>query len=339
MSLDHPWPVPPAPGDVITVAPGIKWLRMPLPFQLDHINLWLLADGPAWTVVDTGVGLPDTRALWERLFAGHLDGRPIARVLVTHFHPDHMGNGAWLTERWGADLWCTQAEWLWACLACRTRDPREFEPRLEHYRRNGCDEAGLARLRRRGNHYPGLVPAVAPQYHAIAEGDTLPIGGRRWRVLTVRGHSPEHACLWSREDAVLISGDQVLPKITTNVSVWFEQPWANPLGLYLDSLRRFEPMAAETLVLPSHGRPFRGLHARLAGLRDHHDARLAETLDALAEPRSAAALVPLLFQRELDTHQLTFALGEALAHLHFLEADGRVRREVGEDGVHRFTKA
>src|SRR3990172_1921875 len=153
MSLDHPWPVPPAPGDVITVAPGIKWLRMPLPFQLDHINLWLLADGPAWTVVDTGVGLPDTRALWERVFAGHLDGRPIARVLVTHFHPDHMGNGAWLTERWGADLWCTQAEWLWACLAFRTRDPREFEPRLDHYPRNGCDQDGLA---------PRPAPPAAP---------------------------------------------------------------------------------------------------------------------------------------------------------------------------------
>ena len=181
--------------------------------------------------------------------------------------------------------------------------------------------------------------ALPDSFHRLNDGDELRIGDHVWRVVVGSGHSPEHACLYCPELKLMISGDQVLPKITTNVSVWFEQPWANPLGLYLDSLRRFEPMAAETLVLPSHGRPFRGLHARLAGLRDHHDARLAETLDALAEPRSAAALVPLLFQRELDTHQLTFALGEALAHLHFLEADGRVRREVGEDGVHRFTKA
>jgi len=339
MTLDHPWTTPPPPGDVIAVAPGIKWLRMPLPFQLNHINLWMLDDGPGWTIVDTGVGLPDTRALWERVFAGHLEGRPVTRVLVTHFHPDHMGNAAWLTERWATDLWCTQGEWLSAQLACRARDPAEFEPRLEHYRRNGCGEESLTRLRGRGNHYPGLVPTVAPQYHAIAEGDALEIGRRRWQVLTVRGHAPEHACLWSREDDVLISGDQVLPKITTNVSVWFEQPWADPLGLYLESLHRFEPMAPATLVLPSHGLPFHGLHPRLGHLRDHHATRLGEALDALTEPRSAAEVVPRLFQRELDTHQLSFALGEALAHLHYLEAKGRALREVGEDGVHRFRKA
>ena len=339
MTLDHPWPAPPAPGDVITVAPGIKWLRMPLPFQLDHINLWLLEDGPGVTVVDTGVGLPDTRALWEHAFAAHLDGRPIARVLVTHFHPDHMGNAGWLTERWRTDLWCTQAEWLWAQLAWRSREAADVERRLEHYRRHGVGEEALARLRRRGNHYPGLVPTVAPAFHCLREGDVLPIGERRWRVLTVRGHAPEHACLHCPEAGLLISGDQVLPKITTNVSVWGEQPDANPLGLYLDSLARFRPMAADTLVLPSHGLPFRGLHARLAQLRDHHDARLAETLDALVEPRTTAELVTTLFRRELDTHQLSFAVGEALAHLHFLEADGRAVRAIGEDGIHRFRKA
>src|SRR3990170_1765769 len=180
MSLHYPLTEPPAPGEVLAVAPGIQWLRMPLPFQLNHINLWLLEDGPGVTVVDTGVGLPDTRALWERVFAG-LAGRPITRVLVTHFHPDHMGNAAWLTARWRTSLWCTQAEWLWAQLVSRMRDPREFEPRA-------------AWLRRHGNHYPGLVPEVAPEFVCIREGDTLPIGGRRWRVLTVLGHAPEHAC-------------------------------------------------------------------------------------------------------------------------------------------------
>ncbi|MBI2490760.1 MAG: MBL fold metallo-hydrolase [Candidatus Rokubacteria bacterium] len=339
MSLEHPWTEPPAPGEVIAVAPGISWLRMPLPFQLNHINLWLLEDGPGVTVVDTGVGRPDTRALWERIFAERLDGRPITRVLVTHFHPDHMGNAAWLTARWQADLWCTQAEWLWAQLVSRMRDPREFEPRAAWYRRHGMDEASLAPLRRRGNHYPGLVPEVAPEFVCIREGDTLPIGGRRWRVLTVLGHAPEHACLWDRAGGVLIAGDQVLPKITTNVSVWPEQPRMNPLRLYLDSFGRFEPMAPDTLVLPSHGLPFRGLHARLGDLRDHHEARLGEALDALVEPRTAAELVPVLFRRELDVHQLSFAMGEALAHLNFLEAEGRAARLVGADGVHRFRKA
>jgi glyoxylase-like metal-dependent hydrolase (beta-lactamase superfamily II) len=183
------------------------------------------------------------------------------------------------------------------------------------------------------------VPEVTAEFRRIREGDTLPVGRRTFEVMTVLGHAPEHACLWDRAGGLLISGDQVLPKITTNVSVWPEQPRANPLGLYLDSLERFRPMASETLVLPSHGLPFRGLHARLGFLHDHHEARLTDALDALVEPLTAAELVPILFRRELDTHQLSFALGEALAHLHWLEVAGRAVRVVDAEGIHRFRKA
>jgi len=339
MALEHPFPDAPAPGEAIDVAPGVAWLRMPLPFQLDHINLWLLEDGPGFTVVDTGVGLPDTRAAWERLLAGRLGGRPVTRIAVTHFHPDHMGNAAWLAERFGADVWTTQAEWLSAQYARRSRDERDLRARLAHYRRNGAPPEALERLRERGNHYPGLVPAVPAEYHPITDGDTLLIGGRRWQAIVGRGHSPEHLALWSAEARVMISGDQVLPKISTNVSVWPEQKGSNPLHLYLDSLGRFAGIGGEALVLPSHGLPFRGLPERLGQLRDHHAARLAETLDAIVELRSAADILAALFRRPLDTHQLGFAMGEALAHLHFLEADGRAVRVVGEDGVHRFRKA
>jgi glyoxylase-like metal-dependent hydrolase (beta-lactamase superfamily II) len=338
MSLEYPWDAPPPPADTIEAAPGVRWLRMPLPFRLDHINLWLLADGAGWTVVDTGIGLDDTRALWARVLAERLDGRPIGRVVVTHFHPDHMGNAEWLTRRLGVELWCTQGEWLAAQYAWRLRD-EDFAPRLEYYRRNGAAGGVLERLRRRGNHYPSVVPTVAPEYRCLRDGDVLAIGGRRWQVLTVHGHSPEHAALACQDLPVLISGDQVLPKITTNISVWADQTWANPLRRYLESLARFRPLAADTLVLPSHGLPFRGLHARLDALRAHHDARLGETLDALVEPRSAAELIGVLFRRELDTHQLGFAMGETLAHLHYLEAEGRLTRAVGPDGIHRFRKA
>ncbi len=318
MTLDHPWTAAPAPADVVEVAPGIGWLRMPLPFQLNHINLWLLEDGDGWTIVDTGVGLDDTRALWERIFATRLGGRPVRRILVTHFHPDHMGNAGWLTARWQTELWCTQAEWLYAQFASRSRGAADFEPRLAHFRRHGCGPEALVQLGRRGNHYPSLVPEVASEFRRIREGDSITIGRRTFRVLTVLGHAPEHACLWDEAARVLI---------------------ANPLRLYLDSLDRFQPMAPDTLVLPSHGLPFRGLHARLGQLRDHHAARLNEALDALVEPRTAAELVPVLFRRELDSHQLSFAVGEALAHLRFLEDEGRALRVVDGDGVHRFHKA
>jgi glyoxylase-like metal-dependent hydrolase (beta-lactamase superfamily II) len=338
MALEHPWSTPPAAAETIKVAPGIRWLRMPLPFQLDHINLWLLADGDGWTAVDTGVALPPTRERWERLFVHGLDGKPIRRVLVTHFHPDHIGNAAWLTERWTAPLWCTQTEWLAAEYALRSRDDADLDRRVVHYRKHGIAQHHLLKIRARGNHYPGLVAGLPFEFMPIADGETVSIGGRRWRIITARGHSPEHACLFSEEARALIAGDQVLPKITTNVSVWPERPHENPLRYYLDSLARFLTLPADTLVLPSHGLPFRGLHHRLSTLVQHHDARLAEAADALIEPKSGAELIPVLFRRELDTHQLGFAIGETLAHLNFLEAEGRAVRALCRDGVERFQK-
>jgi glyoxylase-like metal-dependent hydrolase (beta-lactamase superfamily II) len=226
---------------------------------------------------------------------------------------------------------------LTAQLAWRGRDGAFTDKLIAHYRRHGCAEDAIEAFRRRGNQYPTVVPTVAPEFRAVRAGDVIPIGDRRWEVIVVHGHAPEHACLWSPDDAVLISGDQVLPKITTNVSIWPDQPRANPLRLYLDSLSSFRAMAAETLVLPSHGLPFRGLHARIEMLRTHHDARLAETMQALDRPRTGCELVPMLFRRALDTHQLGFAIGEVLAHLHLLEAEGTVAR-LSDDGVERFER-
>jgi glyoxylase-like metal-dependent hydrolase (beta-lactamase superfamily II) len=200
-------------------------------------------------------------------------------------------------------------------------------------------EAQVEIFRERGNHYRRLVPSVTPHFRAVRDGDVLTIGDHVWHAFTVLGHAPEHACLFCPEANLLISGDQVLPKITTNVSVWPDQPRANPLRLYLDSLRRFRPLPDGALVLPSHGLPFKGLQRRLDQLRHHHDERLAQTLDALTEPRSASELLPVLFRRRLDTHQLGFAVGETLAHVHYLEADGQAIRLVGDDGIHRFRKA
>ena len=312
---------------------------MPLPFALNNINLWLLDDGDGITVIDTGLGLPDTRALWEQIFANELGGKPITRIIATHFHPDHFGNTGWLTERWGVELWCTQAEYQAAVLACVARGNGKSGRMLEHYRRHGIADEALDRLAARGNHYPGLVPSVPDSYRCLRNGDHVVIDGRRWEVMVVLGHAPEHAALWCEAMDVLISGDQVLPKITTNVSVWWDRPHDDPLRLYLDSLGRFRPLPPEALVLPSHGLPFRGLHTRLDALRAHHDERLAEALNAIGEPRSAAELLPVLFRRQLDTHQMSFAIGEALAHLNHLEAAGSAVRTPGADGIERFRKA
>jgi glyoxylase-like metal-dependent hydrolase (beta-lactamase superfamily II) len=338
-ALEYPFPNVPAPGTTVEVARGVRWLRMPLPFALDHINLWMLEDNGGWTIVDTGFGRgEETRNLWEEVFASTLDGRPVRRVIVTHFHPDHMGLAGWLCEKFDVELWTTQAEWLTAHLVRQGWAGGDIGKRILHYKRNGMAADKLDAFLKRGNPYAQNVAPVPPTYRRFMEGDEIEIDGRAWRVIVGHGHAPEHACLFSRDLDVLISGDQVLPKITTNVSVWPDQPDSNPLKLYLDSIGYFRPLPATAFVLPSHGLPFRGLHPRLDDLAHHHDERLERTVEACASPRTGAELIPVLFRRALDIHQLSFAMGEALAHLHYLVGDGQLRRETDADGVYRFVK-
>jgi glyoxylase-like metal-dependent hydrolase (beta-lactamase superfamily II) len=331
----------PAAGAVEPVAPGIGWLRMPLPFALDHINLWLLddeLDGRAgYTAVDCGAGTDPTRSAWEQVFAGAMGGQPLLRVVATHCHPDHVGLSGWLCERFGAPFWATSAEFAFARMMAAALPGVDGPSAIPHFERHGLrDPAMLEHMRSRRNYYPSLVPSVPEAYTRLHDGQGLRIGKHEWRVITGFGHSPEHAALYSGELKVLISGDMVLPRISTNVSVFAVEPEGNPLQQYLDSLSKFASLPDDTLVLPSHGRPFRGLHTRIAQLRDHHDARLAEVLVACAAPMSAVDIVPLMFRRQLDAHQLSFALGEALAHLHKLWIDGRLRRLTGPDGIVRF---
>jgi glyoxylase-like metal-dependent hydrolase (beta-lactamase superfamily II) len=332
--LDFPWAEPPAAGTAREVAPGVSWVRMPLPFRLNHINLWLLADGARPVVVDCGYGLSETRDHWRTILAE----RPPARVLVTHFHPDHMGNAGWLSETYGAEVATTEAEWLWAHYARHGDPASELDARLAFYRAHGLDEARLDALHNRGNWYPQGVPTLPRHYRRLRDGDIETIGGRRWRVIIGRGHAPEQALLHCAELDVLIAGDQVLPKITPNVAVQHPEPLANPLKQFLDTLDRLHYLPDDTLVLPSHGLPFRGLKARLDAMRAHHDDRLAEVLEACAAPRTTVDIVGVLFRPDLDIHQLGFALGEALAHLRFLEDAGRLSRTTGADGVIRFTR-
>jgi glyoxylase-like metal-dependent hydrolase (beta-lactamase superfamily II) len=338
-SLYFPVATPPAPGEVIPIAPGILWLRMKLPFALDHINLWLLDDGPTWTAVDTGFALPETKAAWQQIFAAELGGRRIGRVIVTHFHPDHIGMAGWLTEHWQAPLWITEKEWLHARMMSRDGDDDTAQLRRDFAHRAGLDaEAAVIFAERQGNYRRG-VPSVPPAYHRIGEGTAIEIGGREWRVIIGEGHAPEHACLYCEESATLIAGDQILPKISPNISVQAHEPDGDPLSRYLASLEKLRgALPHDILVLPSHNLPFRGVHRRIDELAAHHHARCAEALAACERPLSAAELMPVLFRRRLDRHQMGFALGEALAHLHYLVGHDEIERATDDNGVDRFLR-
>jgi len=335
----------PATGTVMEVAPGVRWLRMGLPFALDHINLWLLADEVetpqgrrrGWTAIDCGIASDATRAAWEQIFATALEGLPILRVLVTHCHPDHVGLADWLCRRWQVPLLMSAGEYAFARMMSAGLPGTEGTAAGPHFRRHGLvDPDTIALLAGRNTYYQDLVPAVPDAYRRLEEGQAVRIGGHEWEVITGFGHSPEHVALHSPALNVLISGDMVLPRISTNVSVFAIEPEADPVRQYLDSLRKFAHVAPEVLVLGSHGKPFRGVHTRIAQLQEHHDARLAEVLTACVTPQSGVDILPVLFKRKLDTHQLSFALGEAVAHLHMLWHQGAVRRQLDADQVYRF---
>jgi glyoxylase-like metal-dependent hydrolase (beta-lactamase superfamily II) len=336
--LQYPQPGLPAAGTADEVAPGVHWVRMPLPYALDHINLWLLEDGGDWVVVDTGLGNEATRELWQKVLSERVGTRQVSRVIVTHYHPDHAGNAGWMTQKCSAPLWMSQAEFLTAHAAREGAAGFGRENVAAMYARNGLDDAIAAKMLGGGNHYRRGVPEFPSSYCRLSEGDLLSIGGRQWRVIMGYGHAPEHAALYCDALGVLISGDMVLPRISTNVSVPSSQPQANPLKLFLDSIARYATLPADTLVLPSHGQPFRGLRERAAQLQEHHRLRLAELVEACAAPKSAAEVLSTLFRRNLDGHQIFFAMGEAMAHLHFLYEQGLLSR-AESGGVVRYIRA
>ena len=335
----------PAAGTTLEVAPGVRWLRMALPFALNHINLWLLRDRQdgveGWTIVDCGIANDDTRQAWEQIFATQLEGLPVLRVIVTHMHPDHIGLAHWLTERWNCRLWISATDYNAARIGSQNTTGFGGDRAAAFFASHGLtDPEALAKVRARSNYYAGMVPQVPPQYRRLMDSMTLEIGGHAWQCIAGYGHAPEHIALHGAKQGLLISGDMILPRISTNVSVYDLEPESDALSLFLSSIARYEHLPAQTLVLPSHGKPFTGLHARVRQLREHHDERLAEVLAACARaPSHAADMLPVLFKRTLDLHQTTFAMGEAIAHLHALWHVGKLVRRAGADGVWRFSVA
>ncbi len=329
----------PAPGEVIALGEGIGWMRMAVPGALKHINVWLLDDGAEVVAIDAGLAIDQSRADWEAVLAGPLAGRRIGRLSVTHFHPDHAGLAGWLAARFDAPIAMTRSEYLMARLLSADARDRPPPEALRYWRAAGWDEARIAREEAKGwGRFASVVTPLPHSYRRLQDGDRVPVGGRDWRVVVGSGHSPEHACLLDEAGGVLIAGDQVLPRITSNVSLSLTEPDADPLGDWLASIARLRILPADLLVLPSHGDPFTGLHARLDAIERGHLERLDALHAHLSAPRRAVDCFGVLFARAIDDGVYGLATGEALAHLRHLEATGGARREV-RDGVWWFGRA
>ncbi|MEI2733653.1 MAG: MBL fold metallo-hydrolase [Rhodoblastus sp.] len=338
-TLRYPFAAPPEPGTMTEVAPGIFWTRIALPFQLNHVNIFILDDGDGWAVIDTGIDNKATRAAWEALAAGPLAGRRITRLIVTHFHPDHIGLAGWLCERFDMPLLTTQTSYLGCLNISLSPGALDAKPYRDFYLRHGLDELTTNLVVTNGHGYLRMVSALPPTFQRIVAGDRLQIGGRTFEVITGDGHAPEQAMLWCAEEKIFLAADQVLAKISPNVSVWAVDPDGDPLGLYLRSLRSLHALPEDALVLPGHQLPFYGLHKRADELAAHHESRCALISDAARDRLHCSAdFVPVLFKRALDPHQMSFAFSEALAHVNYMLGQGRLAWDA-PDGIVRRVKA
>lgn len=338
--LTYPFEAAPETGEAVDIAPGVKWMRMPLGGSLAWINVWAIADGDGWAIVDTGISGVETRNGWRAALAGPLEGKPVTRVFVTHMHPDHIGMSGYLTRKFNARLWITRLEFV-TCRSLAADTGREApEDALTFFKATGWDEEALETYRTRFGGFGRGLYALPDSYRRITDGETIRIGDHDWQVVVGSGHSPEHGCLYCPDLRLIISGDQVLPKISSNVSVFPTEPEGDPLTDWMTSLNAIKGRVPDdTLVLPAHNEPFFGLHARIDHLVGGHERGLERLHNLLAEPKRVVDVFHVLFRRKIDQGLLGLATGESLAHLNCLIARGDAVRERDENGVDWYRAA
>ena len=324
----------PEPGTWTEIAQGILWLRMPLPFELDHINLYLIKDTDGWIVIDSGIGTDKTKALWETIFDS-LD-EPIVGVLITHLHPDHVGLAGWITERFKAPLYMSQTEYFTARAFTGAKNTESRWRDEEYFRRAGLVDEKISSLVGGNKGYSNVVAPIPVSYKRLKQDDVLTFNGHSWRVMIGRGHSPEHVCLYCEDLNILIAGDHILPQITPNIGVYSTEPEGNTLQDYLTTLLPFAQLPDKTLVLPAHKRPFVGVAERVNQLIEHHQHHLMALIEACDTPKSVVELLPVMFKRELSGRNILFALAECISHVNYLYFDNKMTRHLNNDGVYLY---
>ncbi len=339
-ALHYPYPDPPPEGQAVTIAPGILWLRLPLPGALDHVNAYALDDGDGWTLVDTGISSRRTKALWQAILTGPLGGKPVKRLIITHHHPDHLGLAGWFQDQ-GAALLITRTAWLYARMLTLDEHATRPPESTLFLTRAGVKGDVLAQMAaERPFNFCDVVAKMPLGFSRLDEGTTLHAAGRRWQVRLGQGHAPDHATLWSLDDTLVLGGDQFLATITPNIGVYATEPDADPLSEWLTSCRRFQPVAENAhLVLPGHKLPFTGLPLRLSQKIASHEAALARLLDHLATPTRAVDCFSALYRRALGPDDFGLALAETLAHLNCLHRQGQITRHLSDDGAWMWQRA
>jgi glyoxylase-like metal-dependent hydrolase (beta-lactamase superfamily II) len=336
--LTFPHATAPDNGSLVEIAPGVLWLRLALPFALNHVNIYLIEDDGGWAVLDTGLGDDATRAAWDAMLTGPLAGSKLTRLIVTHFHPDHVGLAGWLCQNHGLPLHMSQTEYLFSLSILLDRAGTGEEQLRASHQSTGLNDEQIEQVVGRGHSYLKRTTGLPPSFLRLTAGDRLMLGGRGFDVSTGAGHAPEQVMLHQPEAKLFFSADQVLAKISPNVSVWSMEPEADPLGLYLSSLAGIKAtLPDDVLVLACHNLPFYGLHRRIDELMLHHRQRCGEILEACrAAPRTAAEIIPILFKRPMDAHQTGFAIGEVVAHLNYMMRRAELDRETGAGGIHLY---
>lgn len=337
MTIEYAFESTPDIGSTQPVAHGIHWLRMPLPFSLGHINLWLLEGDDGWAVVDTGLHTDHSKEVWRETIESLMVDKPIRHVVVTHLHPDHAGCAGWLTDEYGIDLWMTREEYLLCRVLVADTGRAAPDEGVHFYHAAGFPADALYNYQKMFGMFGKYVALLPEAYRRLREGDRLDFAGHTWEVLVGRGHSVEHACFFDAERKLFVSGDQLLPTISSNVSVYPTEPNADPLRDWLESLRMLlNRLPEDVLVLPAHGKPFRGAHQRLDALIKEHLDGCDALLELCKEPKRALDTFPALFKSKITDGNLIMATGEAVAHLNYLIEEGEIDREADQDGVNWY---